>query len=88
MGQWVMTAIVKICEFLNWFYMNVVQPLICWAREAVLVAPTPSDTVGLVNLLGKTLVRYPHNDEALRALLATNPPEPVKDAVYRYVAPR
>ncbi len=59
-----------------------------WAREAVLVAPTPSDTVGLVNLLGKTLVRYPHNDEALRALLATNPPEPVKDAVYRYVAPR
>jgi hypothetical protein len=50
MGQWIMTIIIKICEFLNWFYMNVVQPLICWVKEAILYVLDPIGT-GFVNVI-------------------------------------
>ena len=36
MGKWIMTLIIRICEFLNWFFNNVVQPIICWVRAACL----------------------------------------------------
>jgi hypothetical protein len=60
MGQWVMTVIVKICEFLNWFYMNVVQPLICWVREAVLYVLDPIGTgfVRVINAIAFNQLGY------------------------------
>ena len=50
MGRWIMTAIIKICEFLNWVYNNIVQPLICWARAAILFVLDPIG-MGFVNVL-------------------------------------
>ena len=36
MGKWIMTLIIKVCEFLNWVFNNIVQPVICWVRTAML----------------------------------------------------
>jgi hypothetical protein len=36
MGKWIMSLIIKICEFLNWVFNNVVQPIICWVRYTCL----------------------------------------------------
>ena len=50
MGKWIMSAIIKICEFLNWVYNNILRPMICWAREIILFF---LDTVAtaIVNIL-------------------------------------
>jgi hypothetical protein len=50
MGQWIMTVIIKICEFLNWVYMNILQVIICWSRGAILFI-LDSIVVSLVNIL-------------------------------------
>jgi len=36
MGKWIMTLITRICEFLNWVFNNIVQPIICYVRLALL----------------------------------------------------
>ena len=51
MGQWIMTMIIKICEFLNWVYNNIIQRIVCWAREVVLFALDFAN--GVVDVLNK-----------------------------------
>lgn len=52
MGKWLMTAIIRICELLNWLNNNVVQPIICWVRGAVLFVLDPIG-MGFVNVINK-----------------------------------
>ena len=50
MGKWLMTAIIKICEFLNWLYGNIVSRIICWMRGALLFVLDPIGT-GFVDVI-------------------------------------
>jgi hypothetical protein len=59
-----------------------------WARESVLNAQTPNETVLIIEILGKTLKTYPQNDAALRKLLDKNPPIPVKQTIFKFIAPK
>ncbi len=67
--------------------MPLTPATLAWAREAVLAARSLSETVLLVELLGRSLRANPENAEALRALLATNPPVSVKETVYKFITP-
>jgi hypothetical protein len=67
--------------------MPLSEETMAWVREAVLRAKTPGEAVMLVDILGRALARFPENQAALRALLATNPPAGVKSTVYRFIAP-
>jgi hypothetical protein len=59
-----------------------------WAREAVMTAKTPNETALVIDILGKTINKYPQNEAALRELLAKDPSMPVKETVYKYIAPK
>jgi hypothetical protein len=50
MGRWIMTAIIRICKFLNWVYNNILQPIICWVRAAALFLLDPIG-MGFVNVI-------------------------------------
>ncbi len=42
----------------------------------------------MVEILGKTLSKYPSNEKTMHELLAENPPLPVKETIYRFIAPK
>ena len=59
-----------------------------WTRRETLAGADTSDQVLLVELLASTRSIYPRNEEALRELLQTNPPLPVRQTIYKFLAPR
>jgi hypothetical protein len=70
------------------FEMPLTAESVAWARDALLAAGSPGETVMLIEILGKTLQKYPENDAALRNLLSRNPSVPIKETVYKFIAPK
>lgn len=60
---------------------------VAWAGQTVLNSETPKEQIPLVEVLGKNLDHYPENETILRELLKTNPDNPVKKEIYKYIAP-
>jgi len=59
-----------------------------WARQAVMNAKTPNETALVIEILGKTINKYSENEAALRELLASNPSLPMKETIYKFIAPK
>lgn len=58
-----------------------------WARSELPNVRDPEGQEALVKVLGESLTEYPESEQALRDVLATQPPIRVKKAIYRYIKP-